>query len=467
MDRPKPLQQLGVGLRQWTSKHFSLAEDKADDEAIDQSVRAGVEMRGTNLWVLMFAIFVASVGLNVNSPAVIIGAMLISPLMGPIMGVGYGVGVHDFALIRAGLKHLMIAVILSLLTSTLYFLISPLNAAQSELLARTSPTIWDVLIALFGGLAGMVAATRREKSNVLPGVAIATALMPPLCTAGFALANGKWAYFVGAFYLFTINSVFIAVASAIIIRVLRVHEIRIVDPVAAKRVGRYVVAIVLLTVLPAVYLAYRLVQTELFRSHALSFIARELVSSRTHVIDTKIDPQARTIDVTLFGEFLPKERLAAAASHLVDAGLPEAKLQVHQSDPQHVDLSTLKAGVLSDLYAESQRAIEAKDRQIRVLTDTLNGGQQKQDRIKGIPAELHALFPQIIEAWLADALHWESVPGIDTLPVTVLTVQATRPINTADRARIEKWMAARLGSERVKLVVETSPVRMAAHPSRR
>jgi uncharacterized hydrophobic protein (TIGR00271 family) len=467
MDRPRLLQQLGSRLLLWTAKHFSLADDKADDETIDQSVRAGVEMRGTNLWVLIFAIFVASVGLNVNSPAVIIGAMLISPLMGPIMGVGYGVGVHDFPLIRAGLKHLTIAVILSLLTSTLYFLVSPLNAAQSELLARTSPTIWDVLIALFGGLAGMVAATRKEKSNVLPGVAIATALMPPLCTAGFALANGKWAYFLGAFYLFTINSVFIAVASAVIIRVLRVQEIRIVDPVTAARVGRYVLAIVLLTVLPAVYLAYQLVQTELFRSRAQSFVSRELGSSSTYVVDMQIDPRARTIDVTLVGAFVPKERLAAAAGHLGDAGLPDAKLQVHQSDQPHVDFSSLKAGVLSDLYAESQRAIEAKNRQIRILQDTLNAGQQKQDRIQGMPAELHAFFPQISEAWLAEALHWKFVPGPDALPVTVLTVQATRPIKQAERVRIEKWMAARLGSERVKLVVETSPVSMANRPSHR
>lgn len=152
-------------------------------------LRGDVEMRGTNLWVLMFAIFIASIGLNVNSTAVIIGAMLISPLMGPITGIGYGAGILDLRLVREGLKNLGIATLIGLLTSAAYFSIRPLRSAQSELLARTSPTIWDVLIASFGGLAGIVAATRKHKSNVIPGVAIATALMPPLCTAGFARRN--------------------------------------------------------------------------------------------------------------------------------------------------------------------------------------------------------------------------------------------------------------------------------------
>lgn len=172
---------------------FSLLDDKADDTMIDESLRAGVELRGATPWILMFAIFVASIGLNVNSTAVIIGAMLISPLMGPIMGIGYGIGIYDFALIRKSVGNLLIATLISLLTSTVYFALSPLTEAHSELLARTSPTIWDVLIALFGGFAGIIGVTRKEKTNVIPGVAIATALMPPLCTAGYGLANGNWA----------------------------------------------------------------------------------------------------------------------------------------------------------------------------------------------------------------------------------------------------------------------------------
>jgi uncharacterized hydrophobic protein (TIGR00271 family) len=209
---------------------FSLAQDRASDADIDQRIRNDVEMRGTNLWVLMFAIFIASIGLNVNSIAVIIGAMLISPLMGPIMGIGFGVGTFDLKLVRAGLINFGIASLIALAASAAYFAITPLRVAHSELLARTSPTMWDVLVALFGGLAGIVAVTRRRRSNVVPGVAIATALMPPLCAAGYGLASGTLSYFFGAFYLFTINCVFIAASAALVTRALRVHPRESVDP---------------------------------------------------------------------------------------------------------------------------------------------------------------------------------------------------------------------------------------------
>ena len=180
--------RLLIALKYFAKELFSLDEDKADEKEIVYTIKKGVEFKGTNVWVLVFAIFIASIGLNVNSTAVIIGAMLISPLMGPIMGIGLGIGINDFELIKRAFKNLAIATLISVSTSALYFLISPLSEAQSELLARTTPTIWDVLIALFGGLAGIVAATRKYSSNVIPGVAIATALMPPLCTAGYGIA---------------------------------------------------------------------------------------------------------------------------------------------------------------------------------------------------------------------------------------------------------------------------------------
>ena len=294
---------LGSSWRSRLSELFSLQGDKADDQVIDESLRAGVVMRGTNLWLLIFAIFVASIGLNVNSTAVIIGAMLISPLMGPIMGVGYGIGIFDFALVRTALANLAIAVFISLCTSVLYFLISPLTQAQSELLARTTPTIWDVLIALFGGMAGIVAATRKEKSNVLPGVAIATALMPPLCTAGFGLANGNWAFFGGAFYLFTINSVFIALASALVVHGYHVKEKVFIDAKVAARVKSLVMLVTILTVVPSVYLAYQLVQEEVFKVRAQQFIEQQIASKRSYVTQVNVDPSLRLIEVTVIGEY--------------------------------------------------------------------------------------------------------------------------------------------------------------------
>ena len=196
---------------------FSRRTDQADDDQIDHNIRSGVELNGTYLWTLMCAILIASIGLNINSAVVVIGAMLISPLMGPIMGIGYGVGIYDFRLIHKALKNLAIATIISFITSAIYFYVTPLNEAQSELLSRTSPNIWDLLIAVFGGLAGIIGLTRKEKSNVIPGVAIATALMPPVCTAAYGFVHGNMSYFLGASYLFLLNCIYIALSSVLVV----------------------------------------------------------------------------------------------------------------------------------------------------------------------------------------------------------------------------------------------------------
>lgn len=200
-------------IRKFYDDYLDLNKSMEDEQLTVESIRNGVEFRGANLWILVFATFIASLGLNVNSTAVIIGAMLISPLMGPIMGVGLAIGINDFELMKRSLKSYFIATVFSVTTATIYFAFTPLDEVQSELLARTSPTIYDVFIALVGGLAGIVAVATKEKGNVIPGVAIATALMPPLCTAGFGLATGNLLYFLGAFYLYFINSVFISLAT--------------------------------------------------------------------------------------------------------------------------------------------------------------------------------------------------------------------------------------------------------------
>ena len=207
-------------IKGFIEKYLDLNKNKEDEQLTVETIRNGVEFKGANLWILIFATFIASLGLNVNSTAVIIGAMLISPLMGPIMGVGLAIGQNDFELLKRSLKNYLVATLFSVITATLYFSFTPLNEVQSELLARTSPTIYDVFIALFGGMAGIVALSTKEKGNVIPGVAIATALMPPLCTAGFGLATGNLLYFLGAFYLYFINSVFISLATVIGVRVM-------------------------------------------------------------------------------------------------------------------------------------------------------------------------------------------------------------------------------------------------------
>ncbi|HMV70293.1 MAG TPA: DUF389 domain-containing protein, partial [Myxococcota bacterium] len=343
----------GAGSAGWRDRLravFDLAGDQADAETIDATVRAGVEFRGTNLWLLIFATVIASVGLNVNSTAVVIGAMLVSPLMGPIQGVGYGAAVNDFALIRRAGKNLAMAVAFSLLTSAAYFLVTPLGQARSEILARTSPAVWDVLIAAFGGLAGVVGLTRRERSNVLPGVAIATALMPPLCTAGYGLASLHVSYAIGALYLFSINSVFIAAATLVMARLMRLPEVAHVDAAARARGRRVIAVVVFATTAPAVWLAAGLVRQELFVSRAQEALA--LVFPRelgTFVVGQQIDPVARTISVTVVGEPVSAERQAGMEQALAARGVVGGHLEVVQARREEIDVAGLCAQLAGDL----------------------------------------------------------------------------------------------------------------------
>ena len=262
------------GFRRFVRGRFDLSEDKASESEVIENIRKGIEFKGTNLWVLVFATFIASLGLNVNSTAVIIGAMLISPLMGPIMGIGLSVGINDFELMKRSLRNFGFMVLVSIATSTFYFVISPLSNAQSELLARTVPTTYDVLIALFGGLAGIVAQSRKDRtSTVIPGVAIATALMPPLCTAGFGLATLQLKYFIGAFYLFFINTVFIAIATYMVVRFLKYEKHSFLDSKKERKVRRSMVLIVLVTLIPSVVIGYRIVKRSVFEANADRYVA--------------------------------------------------------------------------------------------------------------------------------------------------------------------------------------------------
>lgn len=240
---------------------FSLKEDNASQDEIYNRLVNGAAIRGTNMCVLILAILIASIGLNMNSTAVIIGAMLISPLMGSIMAVAYGIASGDLKIVRRYFLGFLLQIFICLVTSTIYFSITPISNSTSELLARTTPTIWDVLIAVFGGLAGIIGMTRKEKSNVIPGVAIATALMPPLCTAGYGIAMRQWHYFGGAFYLFTLNSYFICLSSIVVLLILKVPRHSILERKAKKRVARNVVISTTLLLIPSILFAANMVKT--------------------------------------------------------------------------------------------------------------------------------------------------------------------------------------------------------------
>jgi TIGR00341 family protein len=430
-------------LKNFLSERFSLNEDRAEEAVIIEGIRKEVSFKGTNVWTLIFAIFIASIGLNVNSTAVIIGAMLISPLMGPIMGAGLSIGINDLGLLKKSAKNLFIAASISIATSFLYFSISPLHEASSELLARTMPTIWDVFIAFFGGLAGIVAGTRKEKSNVIPGVAIATALMPPLCTAGFGLAIGNIYYFLGAIYLFLINSLFICLAAFIIVKRLRFRKVAFSSPEREKRVSRYFVIIAVLTVLPSIYLAYQLVQKSIFEANANNFIESEFRFAKTQVVTRKYQYVSgqKSIELLLVGQHVPESFVDSLKKRMPAYKLSNTNLTVHQGldAKQKIDIAAIKASVMADLYVHENDSAAAKTQQETATPDLKN--------------ELLALYPQLKHYSIGDmvVVHTDSTKN-DTL--TVFTGNFDKPISKTEKNKLALWLSKRINVDSVKVLVE-------------
>lgn len=442
--------------RQRMHARFDLAPDQAEHADIDQTLRAGVEFRGTNLWVLILAIFIASIGLNVNSTAVIIGAMLISPLMGPIMALGYGAGINDSQLIRASLFNLLLAVALSLMASTLYFLLTPLSQAHSELLARTAPSIWDVLIAFIGGLAGVIGMTRRHKSNLIPGVAIATALMPPLCTAGYGLAMRNAHYFFGAFYLFTINCVFIAIATLVMVRWMGLPSVRDVSERSASRKRHIIGSVIVLTLLPSLYLAFQLVEKELFERSGSQFVsARFRGQPQSMVLAQDFDYRTKKIAVTLVGKTLSPAELESIKQSLPEFGLHGVNLVVTQSTWQTGELSALKTDLMQEIMRlnaqkQEQPSTSASGSTEPVASQSLS--EPQPSTLTAILREMSAQFPEADSIKIVDGIEVTKVgspPNLDSgaQPVRVFTVSLTlsRPLPDAEILRIRRGLQVRLG----------------------
>lgn len=429
-------------LRLALAERFNLLADKAPNEVIETRIRDGVALQGATPWILMFAILVASIGLNVNSTAVIIGAMLISPLMGPIMGVGHGVAVHDFTLVRSALTNLFISTVIGLVVSALYFMLTPLSEAQSELLARTSPTLWDVLVAMFGGMAGIIGVTREEKSAVIPGVAIATALMPPLCTAGYGVATGQWHFFGGAFYLYSINCVFIALSTFVGIRLLRFPYHDFVDARTERKVKYAMWLIALVTLIPSVYLATALVKKELYRSRALQFVRNEFVFKDAYVVDARVDVPSKKIDVSLIGTPIRQASVAAIEAKLAQAGLAGSRILLHQAgEYEKVDVTALKSGILSDLYKQSRDALARKEAEIQALQSKLATTEKVNAEAGDIAAELRAQYPNIGEATISRG--WAIDADGTQRAVELLSIAKADGLSSKDRERILAWFKAR------------------------
>ena len=418
-------------IRDFFVRNFDVRQEKEDELETIESIRKGIEFKGTNLWVLIFATFVASLGLNTNSTAVIIGAMLISPLMGPIMGFGLGLGISDFDLIKRSFRNFATATVFSVITSTLFFLISPISEAQSELLARTQPTVYDVLIAFFGGLAGIVASSTKSKGNVIPGVAIATALMPPLCTAGFGLASGNLYYFFGAFYLYFINTVFISLATYVVVRLLKYPKKVFLNKQREKIVTRYVGVIVFFTIVPSLFLHTQIL-------------------SKT-VTDTS---DKKEVKVVLIGETVPETMIANARAKMPKYGLKNVGLVVQQGFGQEAtDINELKSLLMQDLYKNSEEVLRAQSLQIDSLKRDLNKYHSYNHLTSELMPEMKVLFPYIKEVSCAHTY----LMDMDSIkPDTVLLVylKSKEKVDGAEQEKIKKWLAARVEQKKIKLIIE-------------
>lgn len=432
---------------------FDLEEGKEDElETIDY-ISKNVEFKGANLWILIFAIFVASIGLNVNSTAVIIGAMLISPLMGPIMGIGLAAGINDFDLLKRSFRNLGVAVFISILTSTIYFYITPIHDAQSELLARTEPTVWDVLIALFGGLAGIIAGSRKEKSNAIPGVAIATALMPPLCTAGYGIATGNLFYFIGAFYLFFINSIFISLSTYLIVRFMKYPKKHFLDPKREKRVQTYITIVTLLTIIPSVWLAYGIVKKSVWEEQSRRFVSLEFQFSRTQVLGSEFtySPEKK-IEVRLIGETLTEEETAQIERKLSSFGLENTTLQIIQNG-SGTDLNILRSDILKDLYERNEALIEDKDKKIRLLENEISQDAAIRSLSFEIANEAKINHPNLKKFSLGRSIFTDlEKKEVDTL---LAAYAEFRPkAGSAELNKFRDWLKIRTKADTVALILD-------------
>ncbi|MCI9244945.1 MAG: TIGR00341 family protein [Alistipes sp.] len=430
---------------------FSLDEDKAQRDEVVAAIAKGVEFRGVNLWVLIFATMIASLGLNINSAAVIIGAMLVSPIMGPIMGAGLALGINDFELLKKSLRNLSLMFIVAIVTSTLYFFVSPLSANSSELLARTTPSIYDVLIALFGGLAGMVAQTRQDRtSTVIPGVAIATALIPPLCTAGFGIATGQPRFFFGAFYLFFINSVFIAMATYLVVRFLKYQKKAFLDPVRERNVKRSMLIISLVTFVPSVVIGVQMVRVSVFEAMADKYVERVFAFPHTRVIEANMEYARRgepsRIELLLVGEPLGDEVIDNARAQLPGYGLDKTELIVRQaSSADRVDVASLQQS-----YSE---LLDEKNRRIERMNALLDRYKVTNVEVEDISREAGAMMRNIGTISLTKGITFD-VDGTPRDTSVVCVVRPADPTDTIDRQTLSRWLRIRTKVDNLKLFVE-------------
>ncbi len=432
-------------------KFFNAMPDKENEEETIEQIKSGVRFRGANLWVLVFAIFTASLGLNVNSTAVIIGAMLISPLMGPIIGMGLGIGIIDLDLLKRSLKNYLVATVISVLTATLYFLLTPLTDAQSELLARTSPTLYDVLIALCGGAAGILALSTKGKGNVIPGVAIATALMPPLCTAGYGLATGSMAYFFGAFYLFFINTVFICLATFVGVRLLKFQRKQILDVERQKKVMRYIWGLVIVTMLPATYMTVGIVQDSMLENNMKRFVNDQLSTDGTQILSSRIDIKKKTVQVVAVGHEIDKEAQSMAEERMGRYKLDGYRLNIIQGTGSD---SLLNLGLLKTETEDIRKQLVTQTKQMRTTEQQLEQYTRFERLGAEVSGEMSILFPQVADISIARMMQSQADTVLNVYNVSaIVTLKHYMEWNDSVNVKMDEWLKKRCQVDSLRMIV--------------
>ena len=440
-------------LWQIIKRYFNVLPYKDGEKYVIKQITNGINFQGSNLWILIFAVFIASLGLNVNSTAVIIGAMLISPLMGPIIGMGLALGIADLDLFKQSIKNYLVSTFISVITATIYFTLSPITDAQSELLARTSPTLYDVLIALFGGAAGFLAMSTKGRNNVVPGVAIATALMPPLCTAGYGLAVQNTSYFFGAFYLYFINTVFIAFTTCLGVRFLHFHRKQFINREKMRRVNFYIVSIIIITIIPASYMTWNIIKQSVFENNIENFVTKELNYSGTNILSHQYDLKTKTLHVVAVGNPISTDSIAKAQKTMANYQLDGYALKVIQgsnSDSllllQHKNKGQLMVGEKNT--AEWQELAYRND----VLQKQLNSYTHYPVLANDMREELKVVCPSAKSIILSKA----SESFVDSASIKshiVAIIKTNKTLAKDNRKQLYDWLKVKVKSDSLELII--------------
>jgi uncharacterized hydrophobic protein (TIGR00271 family) len=434
-------------MKKTTNKIFAytnLSKGEEDKNIVLDNVTSNISFRGSNLWILACAIVVASIGLNVNSTAVIIGAMLISPLMGPIIGAGFGLGIYDFNLLKRSLNNLLIATLVGLFVSTLYFYISPFKDAQPEILSRTSPNIYDILIAFFGGLVGAIAITRVEKGNPIPGVAIATALMPPLCTAGYGLALGNMKFFLGAMYLYSINCVFICISTFFIVKYLKYPVKKQLDDKHQKQVRYIMTTLITVLILPGIYFAYQLIEQKKYQHQIDVFMENELTNKGIAILYKKTDfnKNPKKLQLGFLSRRFSDEEIKTLNQKLKSYNISNTKLIVIQ------DTADLKSDILNEINF-NKSVLSEKDVTILNLKNEI--AKNSYDN-RAILAEVKILFPEIENISLSNHTFNENTDSTRTIPV--LIYKSNGGLDEPTKEKMVLWLKQRLAKKQIEIYTQ-------------